>query len=95
MARGLALRDEGMAQEADVVEGIMRNRTLLGVENQCRYYCPDGPAHCTDRGPTYPGCHWYQPPGQPPGANVTTPWASQTVPGSAAASEGDSWSGSP
>ena len=74
----LALRDEGMTQEADVVEGIMRNRTLLGVENQCRYYCPDGPAHCTDRGPTYPGCHWYQPPGQPPGANVTTPWASQT-----------------
>ena len=32
----LALRDEGMHAEAEVVEGIMRNRTLLGVENQCR-----------------------------------------------------------
>ena len=33
-----ALRDESMHYEADEVEGIMRNRTLVGVENQCRYY---------------------------------------------------------
>ena len=66
----LALRDEGMQGEADVVEEIMRNRTLVGVGNGCRYYVPPGrpPA---DRGPRYPGCHWYLE------ANVTTPWAAQ------------------
>ena len=35
-----ALRDEGMDAEAADVEQIMRNRTLVGVENQCRYYVP-------------------------------------------------------
>lgn len=59
-----------MHTEADVVEGIMRNRTLIGVENQCRYYVPPGQPP-SDRGPSHPGCHWYL------AINRTTPWALQ------------------
>ena len=68
----LALKDEGMAAEAAVVEDIMRNRTLFGVENQCRYFVGDGHHPMGDRGPTFPGCHWYLE------ANRTTPWVAQT-----------------
>lgn len=67
----LALRDEGMMAEAATVEGIMRNRTLVGVENGCRYYVPPGRPP-VDRGASYPGCHWYLE------ANITTAWALQT-----------------
>ena len=69
----LALRDEGMDKEASVVEDIMRNRTLVGVVNKCRYYVPPGRpfAQAGDRGPSYPGCHWYLE------QNRTTPWAQQ------------------
>ncbi len=72
-----ALRDEGMHDEAAVVEDIMENRTLRGVENQCRFYVPPGapypgPGDPGDRGPAYPGCHWYL------AANRTLPWANQT-----------------
>lgn len=66
-----ALRAEGLRDEATVVESIMRNRTIVGVENQCRYYVPPGlPAG--DRGPAYPGCHWYLE------QNTSTPWVEQT-----------------
>ena len=57
--------------EAATVEGIMRNRTLVGVENGCRYYVPPGRPP-VDRGASYPGCHWYLE------ANITTAWALQT-----------------
>ena len=51
----------------------MRNRTLVGVANQCRYYVPPGaPPGGHDRGPSHPGCHWYLV------ANTTLPWAEQT-----------------
>ena len=59
-----------MHQEAAVVEDIMRNRTLSGVHNQCRYYVVDNVIH--DLGNEKPGCHWYL------AQNVTMPWASQT-----------------
>merc|ERR1740117_1137970 len=59
-----------MMAEAATVEGIMRNRTLVGVDNGCRYYVPPGRPP-SDRGASYPGCHWYLE------ANVTIPWAAQ------------------
>merc|ERR1740117_1987449 len=59
-----------MMAEAATVEGIMRNRTLVGVENGCRYYVPPGRPP-VDRGASYPGCHWYLE------ANITIPWAAQ------------------
>merc|ERR1740117_1070098 len=59
-----------MMAEAATVEGIMRNRTLVGVENGCRYYVPPGRPP-SDRGASYPSCHWYLE------ANVTIPWAAQ------------------
>jgi len=66
-----------MHEEADVVEGIMFNRTLRGVDNQCRFYVPPGapypaPGDPGDRGSAYPGCHWYL------AENRTVPWANQT-----------------
>ena len=64
------LQDEGMTDEADRVTEIMRNRTLVGVTNKCRYYVIDNVIH--DRGVAYPGCHWYLV------ENITEPWASQT-----------------
>ena len=72
-----ALKDEGMTDEAAVVEQIMENRTLRGVENVCRFYAPPGvpvpgPGDPGDRGPAYPGCHWYL------AENRTLPWANQT-----------------
>ena len=66
----VALQDEGMHKEAAVVEEIMRNRTVVGVQNQCRYYVIDNVIH--DLGVDKPGCHWYQ------AANVTSPWVNQT-----------------
>lgn len=72
-----ALKDEDMTDEAAVVEQIMENRTLRGVENVCRFYAPPGvpvpgPGDPGDRGPAYPGCHWYL------AENRTLPWANQT-----------------
>jgi len=49
------LQDEGMKEEANHVEEIMRNRTVVGVTNKCRYYVIDNVIH--DRGAAYPGCH--------------------------------------
>ena len=66
-----ALRAEGWHNEAATVEGIMLNRTVAGVENGCRYYVPPGQP-TGDRGPAYPGCHWYL------ASNRSTPWAEQT-----------------
>ena len=66
----LALKNEGMTDEAAEVEAIMRNRTLVGVTNQCRYYVVNGTIR--DLGNTRPGCHWYLE------ANITTPWVNQT-----------------
>lgn len=81
----IALEDEGMAEEAAVVRGIMENRTMKGVHNQCRFYAcePDDlSAECVvarntthgiiDHGNDRPGCHWYLK------ENVTTPWVKQT-----------------
>lgn len=65
-----ALRDEGMGAEAAHVEDIMRNRTLVGVTNKCRYYVLGTDIH--DLGNDKPGCHWYL------AENTTTPWAKQT-----------------
>mmetsp|Transcript_50068 Transcript_50068/g.82998 ORF Transcript_50068/g.82998 Transcript_50068/m.82998 type:complete len:352 (+) Transcript_50068:43-1098(+) len=60
-----------MVDEARHVEDIMRNRTLVGVRNQCRYYVPPG-LPPGDRGSKYPGCHWYLL------QNQTVPWAAQS-----------------
>ena len=65
-----ALRDEGMTAEFKHVEDIMRNRTLVGITNQCRYYVVNNKIY--DLGNDKPGCHWYL------ASNVTTPWAKQT-----------------
>jgi hypothetical protein len=65
-----ALQDEGLEKEAaDVIE-IMKNRTLTGVHNQCRYYVVNNVIH--DLGNDKPGCHWYL------AENVTSPWANQS-----------------
>ena len=66
----VALQNEGMAKEAAEVEEIMRNRTVIGVHNQCRYYVVNNVIH--DLGNDKPGCHWYK------AENDTVPWASQT-----------------
>jgi len=49
----------------------MRNRTLTGVHNQCRFLVNG--SKMTDLGTDRPGCHWYQ-----WQSNVTLPWANQT-----------------
>lgn len=67
----IALRDEGMLAEAKEVENFMRTRTLIGVDNRCRYYAPPGKP-IGDRGTEYGGCHWYME------ANRSIPWAKQT-----------------
>ena len=66
----IALQNEGMHEEAKLVENIMRNRTIVGVTNKCRYYVVNNTIH--DLGNEKPGCHWYL------AENITTPWVNQT-----------------